>query len=318
MAIAVTNTQANSGTTTNSTTPFTFSYTSSGNALIILITSSGGVNSVTFGGVALTLLGSGSFGIQTSMYALINPVAGAGTVSILQGGSNTALAVDSISLSGVKPSGYAKPIVSFNGNDTNGETLSMGSITPGSIMFDVAAIRANVSGISQGAGQTLLSKIDNFPSRAHAHVSSYKFGATDMAFTRTAGSFENTSYIAVEILKEVFPPIVTTGAQSELFSTTTTVSGNEVTDEGDESVTDRGVAYALSTEPTILDSTVPTGSGLGVFASDLSGLAGGSTYYARAYATSAIQTSYGSEISFRTDENAPSTISILDNPVEFN
>jgi len=315
MAIAVTNTQANSGTTSNSTTPFTFSYTSSGNALIILIASKGGVNSVTFGGVALTKLGGG---YSTSIYALINPVAGAGTVSILQGGYDKPLAVDSISLSGVKPSGYAQPSVSFYANDNNGVSLSMGSITPGSIMFDVAAIRANVSGISQGAGQTLLSKIDNFPSRAHAHVSSYKFGATDMAFTRTAGSWEATSYLAVEILKEVFPPVVTTGSASDLFSSTVQINGSEVTSEGDESVTERGIVYNTSANPEITDTKLVVGAGAGTFDASLTGLDGETLYYARAFATSSIGTSYGSEVSFTTDINAAMPIMMADNPVNFN
>ncbi len=94
-------------------------------------------------------------------------------------------------------------------------------------------------------------------------------------------------------------PTVTTGSVSNITSSTATVSGN-VTADGGAAVTARGICYSTSQNPTIANSKVVSGSGTGSFSANLSGLAANTTYYARAYATNAQGTSYGSQVSFTT------------------
>ena len=81
---------------------------------------------------------------------------------------------------------------------------------------------------------------------------------------------------------------------------TFTVNG-AVTSDGGSPVTARGVIYGLTPEPTMANAmTSPAGAGSGAFASALTDLTLDVTYYARAYATNAIGTRFGAEITFKT------------------
>ena len=95
------------------------------------------------------------------------------------------------------------------------------------------------------------------------------------------------------------PPVITTTEVTEI-SNITAVSGGNITYDGGESVTVRGVCWSTSHNPTISDNKTENGSGTGVFTSSVSGLTGMTTYYVKAYATNGAGTSYGNEISFKT------------------
>jgi hypothetical protein len=81
-------------------------------------------------------------------------------------------------------------------------------------------------------------------------------------------------------------------------------SGGEITNAKGSNITSKGVVWSTSSAPTI-DLTTKTAEaitapGTGAFVSDLTGLIANTTYYVRAYATNAIGTAYGTEISFKT------------------
>ncbi|MFC2157743.1 SBBP repeat-containing protein [Acidobacteriota bacterium] len=92
---------------------------------------------------------------------------------------------------------------------------------------------------------------------------------------------------------------VTTTAPSNV-TTTSASSGGNVTSDGGNAVTARGVCWGTSTNPTTADSKTSDGTGTGAFASSLAGLTPGTTYYVRAYATNDFGTAYGNEVSFTT------------------
>lgn len=94
-------------------------------------------------------------------------------------------------------------------------------------------------------------------------------------------------------------PTVTTSATTYTGSGNGT-SGGDVTNDGGASVTARGVCWSTSSGPTVSDSKTTDGSGTGTFSSALSGLTLGTTYYVRAYATSAEGTGYGNEVTIKT------------------
>ena len=94
-------------------------------------------------------------------------------------------------------------------------------------------------------------------------------------------------------------PFLTTTVASVITGTTATSGGN-VTDNGGEAVTARGVCWGIAHNPTIADSKSSDGTGSGTYSSSLINLLGKTTYYARAYATNKIGTGYGPEITFMT------------------
>jgi hypothetical protein len=96
----------------------------------------------------------------------------------------------------------------------------------------------------------------------------------------------------------MFATITTTGASSISFTTAT--SGGNISSDGGEVITARGVCWSMSSNPTITDSKTSDGTGTGTFTSSITGLNYGTTYYVRAYATNIVGTTYGNQLSFTT------------------
>jgi uncharacterized protein (TIGR02145 family) len=103
------------------------------------------------------------------------------------------------------------------------------------------------------------------------------------------------------------PVLVATITTADVTDITTTsaVSGGEITSDGGSGVIARGVCWSTSPNPTTADFKTTDGTGSGAFTSSLSGLLPNTTYYVRAYATNGAGTSYGNEISFTTSGTAP-------------
>jgi hypothetical protein len=89
-------------------------------------------------------------------------------------------------------------------------------------------------------------------------------------------------------------PVVVTNAQT-LTGNQVTFNGN-VTSENGSPVTERGFVFDTSPNPTYLNNVLISGSGTGAFTASYSPSPG--TYYARAFATNSVGTSYGSSVTF--------------------
>lgn len=105
-------------------------------------------------------------------------------------------------------------------------------------------------------------------------------------------------------------PTLTTTAASAIAITTATAGGS-ISSDGGSAVTARGVCWNTSTTPTISNSKTSNGTGTGAFTSSLTGLVTATKYYVRAYATNAIGTAYGNEVSFTTTSAVTNTPGIL-------
>lgn len=81
----------------------------------------------------------------------------------------------------------------------------------------------------------------------------------------------------------------------------TAASGGRITSDGGGEIIEKGICWSLNQNPTVDDSKTIDGTGASNFASNLSGLDPGTTYYLRAYAINSAGTSYGDQISFSTD-----------------
>jgi uncharacterized protein (TIGR02145 family) len=84
------------------------------------------------------------------------------------------------------------------------------------------------------------------------------------------------------------------------ITTTSAISGGEISDDFGYPVTTHGVCWSSIHTPTISDSLTSDATGTGAFTSSLTGLQPNLTYYIRAYATNSQGTSYGNLITFKT------------------
>ncbi|MFD1875692.1 Ig-like domain-containing protein [Hymenobacter bucti] len=109
------------------------------------------------------------------------------------------------------------------------------------------------------------------------------------------------------------PPTVATGTAGSLTGSTAAVSGNTLAADGGANVSDYGVVYVAGTgTPTTANSKVQVGTTQPAsfptnFTANLTGLAAGTQYTARAYATNSVGTSYGTAVSFTT----PTTVAAI-------
>lgn len=104
-------------------------------------------------------------------------------------------------------------------------------------------------------------------------------------------------------------PTVTTHASVSAISTTFATSGGNISSDGGAAVTERGVVWSTTENPTLEDNYTVDGEGSGAFSSEITDLTPGTTYYVRAYATNSAGTSYGEQLSFTTLETlSPPTV----------
>ena len=96
-------------------------------------------------------------------------------------------------------------------------------------------------------------------------------------------------------------PTVTTSAATTI-TTNSAVLGGNVTSDGNATVTEKGIVYATTPNPTTANTKVAMGSGTGSFNQSVAGLTANTTYYVRAYAINSVGTAYGTQVSFTTSQ----------------
>ena len=99
-------------------------------------------------------------------------------------------------------------------------------------------------------------------------------------------------------------PLLSTVEVTSITSTTA-ISGGNISDNGGTTITARGVCWSTVENPTISDSKTEDGTGVGNFSSSIIDLEPNTTYYVRAYATNNIGTAYGTAMSFTTQGTLP-------------
>ena len=118
----------------------------------------------------------------------------------------------------------------------------------------------------------------------------------------TAG--KNMSNGIIEYTTIYLTASISTSAITSITSVSAIAGGN-ITSDGGSEVTARGVCWSTSQNPTITNLKTTNGSGKGSFASVITGLSPGTTYYVRAYATNNLGTNYGNQVSFTTENTPP-------------
>jgi len=94
-------------------------------------------------------------------------------------------------------------------------------------------------------------------------------------------------------------PTFSTSEVTVIETDSATVLGS-ITDDGGYAITERGVCYSVSENPTTSDDYTSNGAGEGSFISRFSGLVSGTLYYIKPYAINNYGTAYGNQVSFIT------------------
>jgi hypothetical protein len=94
-------------------------------------------------------------------------------------------------------------------------------------------------------------------------------------------------------------PTITTATPNTIAQTTASCGGN-VTNDGGGTITERGVCFGTTANPTITNPTITATGTTGTFTCSITGLTEKTTYYVRAYATNIAGTAYGNEVTFTT------------------
>jgi hypothetical protein len=94
-------------------------------------------------------------------------------------------------------------------------------------------------------------------------------------------------------------PVLTTDSLGNITLTSVKLYGN-ITDDGETPILKRGFCISTNPTPTTTDSTFNTGEGMGAFNLVVIKLKAGTKYNIRAFATNAMGTSYGKELTFST------------------
>lgn len=136
---------------------------------------------------------------------------------------------------------------------------------------------------SNGSGTgSFISNINNLNSNTNYYVRAYAINQHGTYYGNLI-QFSTTNGL----------PVVST-TEPTLSGSTITTGGNVTKDNG-VTITNRGVCYSMSPNPTINGNHTDNGSGLGVYTSTFTATQSG-TYYIRAYATNVNGTSYGEQL----------------------
>lgn len=105
--------------------------------------------------------------------------------------------------------------------------------------------------------------------------------------------------LSVRCINDVLLPTVSTATITSI-TPISALSGGDVTSDGGAPVTERGICWNTSGNPTVADNKAFAGSGTGSFISILTGLTPNTLYYVRAYAINSAGPSYGNQENFTT------------------
>jgi uncharacterized protein (TIGR02145 family) len=90
-----------------------------------------------------------------------------------------------------------------------------------------------------------------------------------------------------------------------VLSSSSAYAGGTITSDGGTTITQRGVCWSTSPNPTLANNFSVDGSGIGSYGSNLFPLQASTSYYVRAYAVNGEGTAYGNQLTFTT--SSPST-----------
>jgi len=172
--------------------------------------------------------------------------------------------------------------VSFNGNTAVTERGVCWSISPNPTL----SANHTVSGSGNG---TFVANMTNLLGSTKYYVRAYAVNTAGVGY----GEFDS-----LVTAPPVLPVVNTTDAIN--IGSVNAVGRGNVSDAGGATVSETGICWNLTGDPTIADNFSKGGSGIGNFSATMTGLTPVTKYYMRAYAVNKVGMAYGDVISFST------------------
>ena len=262
-----------------------------------------GTNTICSGSSATLTLSGNQTGVSYQLYngasTVGSPITGSNTWSVSAAGTYTVQTTTANNYCANTMTG--SPVITVN--TKSADPTSAGATTT-SINYG-SSTALSLSGGGGGTGETIKwytgscggtlagtgNSLSVSPSTSTTYWGRYEDGSP-CSYNSTCQS------VAISVTN--FAPTLTTTTISTITYNSATSGGN-ISSDGGSAITERGVVYSTSSNPTTADSKVIDGSvGTGSFSSDITGLTTGITYHVRAYAINGIGTSYGVDRSFTT------------------
>lgn len=119
------------------------------------------------------------------------------------------------------------------------------------------------------------------------------------AYAKNSEGYAYGNEVSFVTADETYLPEVITHEVTD-FNHFYAMGGGEVVADGGLDIIRRGICYSTSHNPTIYNSVLTAGGGMGSYECRMTYLYGNTTYYVRAFASNSAGTSYGNEVSFTT------------------
>lgn len=184
----------------------------------------------------------------------------------------------------------AQQILKANLGDNVNLTLD---VEDGSVQWEQSVDGNNWTQIAGGTEKALAYLVSSLPISLRAQINKAEC---------------ETRYSDIVTIEQLIllPQITTTGVSS--ISSTSALSGGNSVSDGGSPVTEKGIVFSTTSSPTLTNSKIVSGVGTADFNSLMDALIPSTLYYVRAYATNALGTAYGNEISFTTSASVPSVV----------
>ncbi len=213
-------------------------------------------------------------------------------------GSDDAAGIDnfifSASLTSAAPtvSNQTASAITINSAQLNGSVNDNYATT--SVLFEYDTLNAFLTATSVHAIPDTL-RIGSGTTNVSAAINGLLSGVTYYYRISSHNTNGTVKGVIQNFTTAVSPPSVTTGAVFSVATNTATIGGN-VTAQGGAAVTERGIVWSATINPTISNTKVIAGNGTGIFLQVITGLPQGVVLYARAYAINSGGIAYGDTV----------------------
>ncbi|MEN0054287.1 MAG: MBG domain-containing protein [Mucilaginibacter sp.] len=192
-----------------------------------------------------------------------------------------------------------------------GISVSPTAVTPAAGGNQSITLHAYRNGVEVGSTSTGTLSVNLPVAIPSAQLSAFA-NIDEVRFTSSSGTVIGIGYDDIVVTAAANAPTVTTTGSSAVTANSATLTGN-VSSDGGATVSDKGIVYGLTTDPTIANTKLANGNGTGAISVNASGLAPNTPYHYRAYATNTIGTTYGVDKTFTTLTANHAPVALADN-----